>query len=173
MEEYGCNCSFDSAGNPVDWCSFHEALRDSLAEKDKEIERLTEELESHSWEISPAMAQKRIDTLWEENKRLERDILMLARLCLSNGIISRGLACEYLGCAREDLDDVIKEDIMRKNDLIYDPSIGKRGGYLVTLYGYDRTGVEEKQIIMRFDPLKVDGFGLVVSGGVPRKNNTP
>ena len=40
MEEYGCNCSFDSAGNPVDWCSFHEALRDSLAEKDKEIERL-------------------------------------------------------------------------------------------------------------------------------------
>lgn len=62
---------------------------------------------------------------------------------------------------------------MRKNDLIYDPSIGKRGGYLVTLYGYDRTGVEEKQIIMRFDPLKVNGFGLVVSGGVPRKNNTP
>ena len=40
MEEYGCNCSFDSAGNPVDWCSFHEALRDSLAEKDREIERL-------------------------------------------------------------------------------------------------------------------------------------
>ena len=110
MEEYGCNCSFDSAGNPVDWCSFHEALRDSLAEKDKEIERLTEELESHSWEISPAMAQQRIDKLWAENKRLERDILMLVRLCLSNGIISRGLACEHLGCAREDLDDVIKED---------------------------------------------------------------
>ena len=40
MDEYGCNCSFDSDGNPVDWCSFHEALRDSLAEKDKEIERL-------------------------------------------------------------------------------------------------------------------------------------
>ena len=82
----------------------------ALEEKDKEIERLTEELESHSWEISPAMAQQRIDNLWSENKRLERDILMLARLCLSNGIISRGLACEYLGCAREDLDDVIKED---------------------------------------------------------------
>ena len=47
---------------------------------------------------------------WEENKRLERDILMLVRLCLSHGIISRGMACEYLGCAREDLDDVIKED---------------------------------------------------------------
>ena len=43
MEEYGCNCSFDSAGNPVDWCSFHEALRDSLAEKDREIERLEAE----------------------------------------------------------------------------------------------------------------------------------
>ena len=43
MEEYGCNCSFDSAGNPVDWCSFHEALRDSLAEKDKEIEQLEAE----------------------------------------------------------------------------------------------------------------------------------
>ena len=44
MEEYGCNCSFDSAGNPVDWCSFHEALRDSLAEKDREIERLKAKL---------------------------------------------------------------------------------------------------------------------------------
>jgi hypothetical protein len=82
----------------------------AIAEKDKEIERLTEELDSHSWEISPAMAQQRIDKLWAENKRLERDILMLVRLCLSNGIISRGLACEHLGCAREDLDDVIKED---------------------------------------------------------------
>ena len=82
----------------------------ALEEKDKEIERLTEELESHSWEISPAMAQQRIDNLWSENKRLERDILMLVRLCLSNGIISRGLACEHLGCAREDLDDVIKEN---------------------------------------------------------------
>ena len=81
-----------------------------ISQKDKEIERLTEELESHSWEISPAMAQQRIDNLWSENKRLERDILMLVRLCLSNGIISRGLACEHLGCAREDLDDVIKED---------------------------------------------------------------
>ena len=109
MEEYGCNCSFDSAGNPVDWCSFHEALRDSLAEKDREIERLTEELDSHSWEISPAMAQQRIDKLWAENKRLERDILMLVRLCLSNGIISRGLACEYLGCAREDLDGILDQ----------------------------------------------------------------
>ena len=34
----------------------------------------------------------------------------LVRLCLSNGIISRGDACRYLVCAREDLDDVIKED---------------------------------------------------------------
>lgn len=34
----------------------------------------------------------------------------LVVLCLDHGIISRGLACEYLGCAREDLDDVIKED---------------------------------------------------------------
>ena len=82
----------------------------ALTEKDREIERLTEELDSHSWEISPAMAQQRIDKLWAENKRLERDILMLVRLCLSHGIISRGLACEYLGCAREDLDDLIKED---------------------------------------------------------------
>ena len=88
------------------WQSAHAAI----TEKDREIERLTEELDSHSWEISPAMAQKRIDTLWEENKRLEHDILMLVRLCLSHGIISRGLACEYLGCAREDLDDLIKED---------------------------------------------------------------
>ena len=92
-----------------EWVEYKDHLA-AMEEKDKEIERLTEELESHSWEISPAMAQKRIDTLWEENKRLERDILMLVRLCLSNGIISRGLACEHLGCAREDLDDVIKED---------------------------------------------------------------
>lgn len=104
----------------VDWEAFDEKDNGlyvlytdhaaALTEKDKEIERLTEELDSHSWEISPAMAQQRIDKLWAENKRLERDILMLVRLCLSNGIISRGLACEYLGCAREDLDDVIKED---------------------------------------------------------------
>ena len=79
-----------------------------VAEKDREIERLTEELDSHSWEISPAMAQKRIDTLWAENKRLERDILMLVRLCLSHGIISRGMACIWLGCAREDLDDMLR-----------------------------------------------------------------
>ena len=80
----------------------------AIAEKDKEIERLTEELESHSWEISQAMAQQRIDKLWAENKRLERDILMLVRLCLSHGIISRGMACIWLGCAREDLDDMLR-----------------------------------------------------------------
>ena len=34
----------------------------------------------------------------------------LVVLCLDHGIISRGMACYYLGCAREDLDDVIKED---------------------------------------------------------------
>ena len=33
----------------------------------------------------------------------------LVRLCLSNGIISRGLACEYLGCAREDLDGILDQ----------------------------------------------------------------
>jgi len=92
-----------------DWVEYSDHLA-AIAEKDMEIERLTEELDSHSWEISPAMAQQRIDKLWAENKRLERDILMLVRLCLSHGIISRGLACEHLGCAREDLDDVIKED---------------------------------------------------------------
>jgi hypothetical protein len=99
--------------NPVwkdGYCKTHQqSAHAAIAEKDKEIERLTEELESHSWEISPAMAQKRIDTLWEENKRLERDILMLVRLCLSNGIISRGLACEHLGCAREDLDGILDQ----------------------------------------------------------------
>ncbi len=69
---------------------------------------MKEELDSHSWEISPAMAQQRIDKLWAENKRLERDILMLVRLCLSHGIISRGMACIWLGCAREDLDDMLR-----------------------------------------------------------------
>jgi hypothetical protein len=85
-----------------------DRLRTFIAEKDREIERLTEELDSHSWEISPAMAQQRIDKLWAENKRLERDILMLVRLCLSHGIISRGMACIWLGCAREDLDDMLR-----------------------------------------------------------------
>ena len=47
--------------NPVwkdGYCKTHHAV---VAEKDREIERLTEELDSHSWEISPAMAQQRID----------------------------------------------------------------------------------------------------------------
>jgi broad specificity phosphatase PhoE len=91
-----------------DWVEYSDHLA-AIAEKDREIERLTEELDSHSWEISPAMAQQRIDKLWAENKRLERDILMLVRLCLSHGIISRGLACEYLGCAREDLDGILDQ----------------------------------------------------------------
>ena len=37
-------------------------------------------------------------------------VMELVRLCLSNGIISRGDACRYLACAREDLDDLMKED---------------------------------------------------------------
>jgi hypothetical protein len=32
----------------------------------------------------------------------------LVSLCLDNGIISRGAACTYLGCAREDLDDMLR-----------------------------------------------------------------
>ena len=31
----------------------------------------------------------------------------LVVLCLDHGIISRGIACYYLGCAREELDGVL------------------------------------------------------------------
>lgn len=34
-------------------------------------------------------------------------IKALVSLCLSNGIISRGLACQYLGCGREELDEIL------------------------------------------------------------------
>ena len=67
MEEYGCNCSFDSAGNPVDWCSFHEALRDSLAEKDKEIERLNEHLAEKDNEISDLKRGDELYRKWVED----------------------------------------------------------------------------------------------------------
>ena len=64
----------------------------AIAEKNREIERLK---------------ATTID-VWVQEE--DAKIKQLVRLCLSNGIISRGLACEHLGCAREDLDDVIKED---------------------------------------------------------------
>jgi hypothetical protein len=39
-----------------------------------EIERLTEELESHAWEISPAMAQARLDNQAAEIATLQREL---------------------------------------------------------------------------------------------------
>lgn len=56
---------------------------------------------------------RQLDVIKEQEKLLDHKdstIKALVSLCLSNGIISRGLACTWLGCAREDLDDVIKED---------------------------------------------------------------
>lgn len=41
-----------------------------LAQAKAENQRLTEQLESHAWEVSPAMAQAKIDQLQVENARL-------------------------------------------------------------------------------------------------------
>ena len=41
-------------------------------------------------------------------KEKDQHIKELVLLCLDNGIISRGAACTYLGCAREDLDDMLR-----------------------------------------------------------------
>lgn len=50
--------------------------RDQLLQK---VQRLEEELESHAWKISPAMAQAKIDQLNEKVKRLEEDKDILTR----------------------------------------------------------------------------------------------
>jgi predicted RNase H-like nuclease (RuvC/YqgF family) len=52
-------------------------LQPTLDEKDKRIEELEAELETHSWEISPAMAQAKIDQLQAENSRLKKELLYL------------------------------------------------------------------------------------------------
>jgi len=41
-------------------------------------------------------------------KEKDKHIKELVLLCLDNGIISRGMACIWLGCAREDLDDMLR-----------------------------------------------------------------
>lgn len=41
-------------------------------------------------------------------KEKDKHIKELVLLCLDNGIVSRGMACTYLGCAREDLDDILR-----------------------------------------------------------------
>ena len=54
---------------------------------------------------------RQLDVIKEQEKLLDHKdstIKALVSLCLSNGIISRGLACTYLGCAREDLDDMLR-----------------------------------------------------------------
>ena len=51
-----------------------EEILAAIAEKDRRIEELEEELESHSWEISPAMAQAKIDHQEAKIKELEAAI---------------------------------------------------------------------------------------------------
>lgn len=46
-------------------------MTDQLDQLLQKVQRLEEELESHVWKISPAMAQARIDQLNEKVKRLE------------------------------------------------------------------------------------------------------
>ena len=74
-----------------DWVEYSDHLA-AIAEKNREIERLK---------------ATTID-VWVQEE--DAKIKQLVRLCLSNGIISRGIACRYLGCEREDLDDFLKED---------------------------------------------------------------
>ena len=55
---------------------------------------------------------------------------------------------------------------MRKNnDVSYDPKTVGKKGYLVTLYRYDKNNAEETTVVMRFDPNKVDGFGVSTERG--------
>ncbi len=53
---------------------------------------------------------RQLDVIKEQEKLLDHKdstIKALVSLCLSNGIISRGLACQYLGCGREELDEIL------------------------------------------------------------------
>lgn len=55
---------------------------------------------------------RQLDVIKEQEKLLDHKdstIKALVSLCLSNGIISRGLACTWLGCAREDLDGILDQ----------------------------------------------------------------
>ena len=53
-------------------------------------------------------AEADVIRLMAMNAEKDQYIKELVLLCLDNGIISRGMACTYLGCAREDLDDILR-----------------------------------------------------------------
>ena len=57
---------------------------------------------------------RQLDVIKEQEKLLDHKdstIKALVSLCISNGIISRGLACQYLGCGREELDEILDKII--------------------------------------------------------------
>jgi hypothetical protein len=60
-------------GGVLYWVQKHDAVLAQLAEARAEVIALKEELESHAWEISPAMAQAKIDQLKAEVERLRED----------------------------------------------------------------------------------------------------
>ena len=61
------------------------------------------------WKMSPNQSMVTDpDGDWVEYSDHLAAIEELVSLCLDNGIISRGAACTYLGCAREDLDDMLR-----------------------------------------------------------------
>lgn len=73
------------------WQSAHREvcrLETLIAEKDREIERLR---------------------TGRDNAYLDKENLIksLVSLCLVSGIITRGMACKYLGCGREELDEIL------------------------------------------------------------------
>ena len=56
----------------------------------------------------PVIKLEWVIRLMAMNAEKDQYIKELVLLCLDNGIISRGMACTYLGCAREDLDDILR-----------------------------------------------------------------
>ena len=53
-----------------------------------------------------------IDWQFKENERLRQKNNELVSHCLSNGIISRGKACEHLGIERDELDEWEKAQVV-------------------------------------------------------------
>ena len=78
---------------PAEIASELERQRD---EAKAEIEKLKEELESHAWTISPAMAQAKIDELVEQRDRLAEVINAATVLIAAKGRHNTMLAYQGL-----------------------------------------------------------------------------
>ena len=83
-------------------CKLHE-VTEQRDEARSEIEKLKEELESHAWTISPAMAQAKIDELVEQRDRLAaiaRELTAMIRVNVMSG--------RFAECSVEQIDEHLK-----------------------------------------------------------------